>query len=70
MWNSTSPPRLPSACTNARHRWQANTRSMKFSRMPASFSRPSSSTGTRGKRSVKARAKMPTPRREGFPFSS
>lgn len=44
-----------------------NSRSMNPSRIAGSQSRPSSSTGRCGKRSMKARAKTPTPAADGAP---
>ena len=59
MWNSTRLPGPLFPRTDSFQRRQVKMRSMKFSRSPGSWSRPSSSTGSRGKRSMNIRAKMP-----------
>ena len=63
LWNATRPPSEPSSFIYSCHRRYTKTRTMKFSRSAGSCILSSSSTGSRGKASMTALAKIPGPRR-------
>jgi len=62
-WNRSRSRRVPPRSTMACQRWRTKARARKFSRAASSSSRLSSMTGRKGRRSARAAAKSPLPRR-------